>query len=114
MDIEFATTKLQRQMNTRAEMVRVYGPNSAKRLGVLLVALRAAPSLALFAPPMSPPHRCHELTGNLQGLLSLDLAHPFRLLVRPQNGAWPLRPEGGLDWAQVTAVEVVRVEDTHG
>jgi len=28
--------------------------------------------------------------------------------------AWPQRAEGGLDWSLVTAVEVMRVEDTHG
>lgn len=114
MNLSFASKKLEKQMNSDVEMVKAYGAYSAKRLGVLLFALRAAPTLAVFAPPMSPPHRCHELTGNLHGLLSLDLAHPFRLLFRPQNGAWPLRPQGGLDWAQVKAVEVVRVEDTHG
>jgi plasmid maintenance system killer protein len=114
MNISFSTKKLEKQMNTSAEMVQAYGSNSAKRLRVIMASLRAAPSLAVFAPPMSPPHRCHELTGNFQGLLSLDLAHPFRLLFRPQNGAWPLRAQGGLNWAEVTAVEIVRVEDTHG
>lgn len=101
-------------MNTSTDMVKAFGATSAKRLALLLAAMRAAPNLALFAPPMSPPHRCHELTGNLKGVLSMDMTHPYRLLIRPQNGEWPVRPEGGLDWAQVTAVEVVRVEDTHG
>lgn len=114
MNISFAIRKLEKQMNTSAEMVRAYGSLGAKRLQLLMTAMRAAPNLALFAPPMSPPHRCHELTGNLKGALSMDLAHPFRLLFRPQNGAWPQRAEGGLDWSLVTAVEVMRVEDTHG
>lgn len=114
MDLSFSTRKLEKQLNTRADMVRAYGTDGAKRLELVLFAMRAAPNLALFAPPMSPPHRCHELTGNLKGLLSMDLAHPFRLLIRPQCGNWPLRSEGGLDWSQVAAVEVVRVEDTHG
>ena len=54
-------------------MVKAYGSNRAKRLQIVLAALNAAPKLSVFAPPYSPPHRCHELIGNLMGSLTLDL-----------------------------------------
>lgn len=114
MEITFATKKLMKQLNESKTMVRVHGPQTAKRLQIILASLRAAPSLGIFAPPYSPPHRCHELTGNLKGVLSLDLVHPFRLLFKPLNNPLPEREEGGLDWSKVTIIEIQRVEDTHG
>ena len=66
------------------------------------------------APPMSPPHRCHELTGNRKGQLSMDLDHPYRLLFQPNHDPLPVRKEGGLDWNLVTAIKILEIEDTHG
>jgi proteic killer suppression protein len=80
----------------------------------VLAQLWAAPTLEIFAPPYSPPHRCHELTGNLKGQLSVDLDHPYRLLFVPDHEPVPQRPEGGLDWQAVTAIKIKGVKDTHG
>jgi proteic killer suppression protein len=63
---------------------------------------------------MSRPHRCHELTNNLKGKLSVDLDHPYRLLFRPTNVPLPMRAQGGLDWSQITSIEIVEIKDTHG
>lgn len=101
-------------MNDGKEMVKVHGSLRAKKLRLVMTALNAAPDLAAFAPPYSPPHRCHELTGNLKGTLSLDLDHPYRLLFVPDHDPLPQRNEGGLDWTQVTAITIKGVENTHG
>ncbi|MCF8186386.1 MAG: hypothetical protein K9J28_06165 [Sulfuritalea sp.] len=95
-------------------MVKTHGTLRAKKLKVLLTSLRAATNLGIFAPPMSPPHRCHELTGNLKGQLSVDLDHPYRLLFRPNHEPLPMRPEGGLDWNLITNIEILGIKDTHG
>ena len=112
MDILFASAKLRRVCSSRKEAVRRYGPVGGKRLMQRLDDLRAADNLELLRH--LPQARCHELTGNLRGLLSVDLHHPYRLLLRPANEPVPRNPDGGLDWARVTAVEIVKVEDTHG
>ncbi len=114
MDITFATKKLDKELNQDKAMMREHGAIRSKRLKVLLTAMRAAPNLAAFAPPMSPPHRCHELTGNRQGQLSMDLDHPYRLLFVPSHSPLPTREEGGLDWYSVTAINILKIEDTHG
>ncbi|WP_293689764.1 type II toxin-antitoxin system RelE/ParE family toxin, partial [Thiolapillus sp.] len=80
MDISFSSRRLEKQLNQERAMVKAFGSQRAKRLKIVLTTLRAAPSLAMFAPPYSPPHRCHELTGNRKGKLSLDLDGPYRLL----------------------------------
>lgn len=114
MNIIFATTALSKQLNVEREMVKTHGTLRAKKLKVLLTSLRAATNLGIFAPPMSPPHRCHELTGNLKGQLSVDLDHPYRLLFRPNHEPLPMRPEGGLDWNLITNIEILGIKDTHG
>lgn len=114
MDLTFATTKLRKEMNEAKAMSRAYGHRQAQCLQIVLTTLRAATTLATFAPPYSPPHRCHELTGNLKGMLSMDLVHPYRLLFEVANLPLPQRPEGGLDWTKVTAIKVMKVENTHG
>ena len=114
MEILFASKKLQKQFNQHKEMQKAFGTQRVKRIAVVMAALRAAPALGTFAPPYSPPHRCHELTGNKKGKLSLDLDGPYRLIITPEHDPLPQRPEGGLDWHQVTAIKILGVEDTHG
>lgn len=81
----------------------------ARRIQQRINDLRAAETLADMR---YLPGRCHELTADRKGLLSLDLDHPYRLLFRPAEQAGP-GPGGGLDWTQVTAVVVESVDDTH-
>lgn len=114
MDIKFATQKLQKELNEEKAMMKAHGSIRSRRLKIVLASLRAAPSLGVFAPPMSRPHRCHELTGNRKGQLSMDLDHPYRLLFKPMHEPLPLRREGGLDWHSVTAIKILEIEDTHG
>ncbi len=114
MDITFATNKLKKQLNEGKVMIKVHGPLRAKKLMIVLASLRAAENLGVFAPPYSPPNRCHELTGNLKGQLSVDLDHPYRLLFKPKNTPVPMKAAGGLDWGNVTIIEIQSVENTHG
>ena len=114
MELTFASNKLLKQMNKGKAMIKAYGPIQAKRLQIVLTSLRAAPNLGVFAPPYSRPNRCHELIGNRKGQLSVNLIHPYRLIFEPLNKPSPMRPEGGLDWLEVTAIKIKGVEDTHG
>lgn len=114
MHITFSTKKLRKQLNEKETMVKIHGELRAKKLKLALATLDAAPNLGALAPPMSPPHRCHELIGNRKGQLTVDLDHPFRLLFRADHSPLPLRAEGGLDWSKVTAIEIIGIEDTHG
>lgn len=101
-------------MNDDKAIVRAFGVQSARKIQKILTKLRAAPSLEIFAPPYSPPHRCHELTGNRKGQLSVDVEHPYRLVFEPADEPFPMRKEGGLDWGKVTKITIKGVEDTHG
>ena len=112
MDIVFRTNKLRNACNDKARCEREYGANRAKRLGRRLDELHAALCLADIAK--LPQARCHELKGNRVGQISVDLDGPYRLLFVVANEPVPLKPDGGLDWSRVTAIEIIGVEDTHG
>jgi len=95
-------------------MVRAFGVDCAKKLKRRLAELSAALTLHDLAPPYSPPARCHELTGDRKGQISVDVRHPYRLLFVPNHDPLPQRPEGGLDWNGVTHINILEVENTHG
>ena len=65
MDIQFATKKLHKELNEEKAMIKAHGAIRSRRLKIAMTALRAAPTLYALAPPMSAPHRCHELTGKI-------------------------------------------------
>ena len=112
MDIIFSSTRLQKDCNDAKRARRRFGPLQAKLIRRRLDELRAAQNLSVIGT--IPQARCHELTADRAGQLSVDLRHPYRLLFRPANRPVPRKPDGGLDWAGVTVVEILDVEDTHG
>jgi len=115
MDISFRDKKLAKSFNEGARLEKIHGKLRAKKIRIRMKELKAAASLMDFWPPKSPPERCHELTkGKRTGQLSVDLDHPYRLIFVPDHDPVPRREDGGLDWFQVTAIKVLRVEDTHG
>jgi plasmid maintenance system killer protein len=61
-----------------------------------------------------PQLRVHELSGDRAGQISLDVKHPYRLLIIPDHEETPRKEDGGLDWQKITKVKVLGVEDIHG
>lgn len=91
-------------------MVKAYGLQMAERLQQRLQELQAANSLLDMSH--LPPARCHELV-NRNGVFSVNLEHPYRLLFVPADDPIPRRGDGGVLLSSVTAVEVISIEDTH-
>lgn len=113
IEISFATTKLEKAFREGRSLQALHGERRARLIQRRMQALRAANCLGDFWPPFSGPERCHELTGDRAGQLSMDLNHPYRLIFTPDHDPHPQRTEGGLDWRQVTAINILGVEDTH-
>jgi hypothetical protein len=72
--------------------------------------IAAAPNLGVLR---TLPGRAHELKGNRKDQISIDLKHPYRLIVEPADDPVPTRADGGLDWDAITAIRVLEVTDTH-
>lgn len=113
MEISFQNTRAEKDFREGRRLQAIHGERRARLIVRRIQELRAAQCLGDLWPPYSGPGRCHELTGNRAGQLSLDLDHPYRLIFEPDHDPRPLRPEGGLDWPRVTRVRILGVEDTH-
>ncbi|MBW1851893.1 MAG: killer suppression protein [Deltaproteobacteria bacterium] len=111
MVIYFKTKKLQKVCNNASESIKKLGQQMARKLQQRLMELKAASCLADISKV--PPPRCHQLSGNREGQLSVDLEHPYRLLFIPANDPAPVMRNGGLDWSKVTEIEIVEIADTH-
>lgn len=111
MDIIFSTTKLEKESNDSKLLQRRHGTERAKRLRRRLDELRAANNLEEMR--FLQGARCHELIGNRAGQLSLDLDHPYRLILLPAHDPVPTKEDGGLDWKKITAVQILEITDTH-
>jgi len=110
VEILFADDSFRVQCNAQRELVRRQGAARAKILRRRLDDLAAVACLQVMR---GLPGRCHELKGDRARSLSLDLDGPYRLLFCPAHNPIPLLADGGLDWAAVTAVVIMGIEDTH-
>lgn len=112
MEVLFRSAKLAKTCSSRADMVRTYGPETARRLAARLAELEGATVMEDLRS--LPQARAHELTGDRDEQISLDLVHPRRLILTVANEPIPRKADGGLDWTAITAVVVEGIVDTHG
>ncbi len=110
MIITFQNLKFEKECNEQKALVRRHGKRRAQLIKRRLDDLRAADNLEIMR---NLPGRCHELKGNLAGLLAIDLEHPYRLIFEPDHDPIPKKGNGGLNWSRVTAIRILRVEDYH-
>lgn len=111
MDIYFSTSRLQKLCNSEKKLRGEFGPRMAPLIQQRLVELAGAADLEMMRSVVGA--RCHELTANLEGHLAVDLVHPNRLIFKPFGEPVPLKEDGGLDWSNVKAVEIVGVINYH-
>lgn len=111
MELYFRSRKLRDDCSNEGRAARRWGRQNARKLGLRLLDLQAAETLADVSP--LPPVRCHELTGDRAGQLAVDLHGLVRLIFEPADDPPPRRADGGLDRARVTAIRILEVEDYH-
>ncbi len=111
MEIRFRSKRIAKLCNSEKEMRAKLGPRNAARLKQRLAELKAAESLEDMRS--LPAARCHELSQNRDGQLAVDLVHPKRLIFEPGDNPVPKKPDGGLDWENVTSITVMEVVDYH-
>ncbi len=111
MVIYFRTKKLQKICSHTSVSIKKLGPERTRKLQQRLMELKAASCLDDIS--RLPPQRCHLLTGNHDGQLSVDLKHPYRLFFIPANEPIPKTKDGGLDWHKVTEIEIIEIIDPH-
>lgn len=110
MEIVFQDDPDRELYNDSKKLVRRHGAQRAKLIRRRLDDLRAAPNLEMMRKLAG---RCHELRGDRDFEISVDLDGPYRLILYPAHNPIPLKPDLGLDWTKVTALLVKEVVDTH-
>lgn len=110
MEISFASRKLQKLCESEKDLRRAHGSDGAKKAMRRLTDLRAA---ATLEDMRNLPGRIHELAGEREGQLAIDLAGGWRLILVPKN-SWPTeRLEGTHVWTAIDAVQVLEITDYH-
>jgi plasmid maintenance system killer protein len=110
VDVMFESAITAADYNSEKRLVRLHNKQRAKLIRRRLDELLAAPTLDIMRQLGG---RCHELKGNLVLHLSIDLDGPYRLIFYPTHNPVPLKPDGGLDWKNVTTITIKGVTDTH-
>jgi proteic killer suppression protein len=110
--ISFKDGKTEKVFCDSKALRRRWGAEQAKMIARRITQLEAAENLATLRE--LPQVRAHELSGNRAGQISLDVKHPYRLIIVPDHVENPRKEDGGLDWDRITKVKVLGVEDTHG
>jgi toxin HigB-1 len=110
VEISFASRKLKQICESEKELRKAYGRDGAKKATRRLTDLRAA---ATLEDMRNLPGRIHELTGDREGELAIDLGGGKRLILTPTNG-WPAeKAEGTHVWTAIDAVTVLEITDYH-
>lgn len=111
MDVYFRKSKMQKHSQTIADAQREWGTIRGILVRRRLDELAAASNLEMMKK--LPGAKCHELTGNLKGKLAVNLDQPYRLIFEPANDPVPRKADGGLDWTQVTEINITDILDYH-
>ncbi len=111
MDIVFRTRKLEVALNSASALQKTYGARMAKVIMKRMAVLRAANNLSMV--PNTRPDRLHQLRGDRDGQLAVDLVQPWRLVFKVSHEPAPRADDGGLDMERVKAIMILDVADYH-
>jgi proteic killer suppression protein len=110
VEIRFKNKKLEKQLTDPKEMVKTFG-QMARKVNQRLKDLTDADNLAIMRT--IPAARCHELTGNRKGELSVDVSGNYRLIFELDHDPLPRKADLGLNWDEVTKIQINEIEDYH-
>lgn len=105
MDVLFEDEKFRDLVGDFKGLSREYGALQARKVQQRIKELRSAETLADMR---LMPGRAHELKADLAGTFAVDLVQPSRLLFEPAE--YKELNGGGIDWASVTGIVVIRIE----
>lgn len=108
MEVRYKDKKIRDLCEKQAAAEKKLGAASARKLKVRLVALEAAARVTDLVAG-NP----HPLKGDRLGEFALDLAGGWRLVFVPAHDPCPTRPDGGIEWSQVTIVSIEYIGDYH-
>lgn len=110
MDVSYKSRKLEKQLTDPREMVKSFG-QLARKVNQRLKELTDADNLAIIRTIQAA--RCHELTGDRKGELAVVVSGNYRMVFEPNHQPIPNKDDGGLNWEEVTKIQINEIEDYH-
>lgn len=110
MEISYNSRRLEKQLTDPREMAKSFGQLAVK-IKMRLKNLTDADNLAIMRT--IPAARCHELTGDRKGELAVDVSGNYRMIFEPSHYPIPKKDDGGLNWEEVTKIQINEIEDYH-
>lgn len=111
MHISHANKKLAKLLGNQKEVLRTYGADNGTRILRRLDQIATAGNLTELSHLLQT--RVHELTAKRDEQISVDVKHPYRLLMSPDHEDTPRKPDGGFDWGRIIRVIILEIADTH-
>ncbi len=109
MDISFRNRRIEKICTYEKEMRKNLPANRERVLKTRLRQLSESPTLEALR---NQPGNCHELTQDRAGQLAISLDGLFRLIFEPTEPI-PRKSDGGYDWGNIVAVEIIEIVDYH-
>jgi len=110
MEIFYANSRIQKICTDDKVARKILGHEGAKVLKQRLKQMRDAENLETLR---YAPGDWHELAGDRKWQLACSLRGLDRLVFTPANNPVPTKPDGGLDWLEVTVVMNIEIVDYH-
>lgn len=116
IEILFASASLQREFEKEKKLRAKHG---AKRAGLIMRRLAELQGAGCLEDLRNLPgprlHQHRRPRGQAKAVFSVDLDHPYRLLLEAAHDPEPTIPGGGgVDWSRVTRITILEVCDPHG
>ena len=110
MDVSYANSRIRKICTDAKVAQKELGRDGAQTLRDRLDQMEDAENLEALRFAAGT---WHELKGGRKGQLACNILKLTRLVFTPANHPLPTKVDGGLDWAQVTAVENLEIVDYH-
>lgn len=108
MEVRYKDKKLREICEKKAVAEKKLGAASARKLKVRLLSLEAATRVTDLVAG-NP----HPLKGDRLGQFALDLAGGWRLVFAPAHDPCPTRPDGSIEWSEITIISIEFIGDYH-
>lgn len=111
MNLSYKTRRLKKQLTNPKELAKKSYEKFARKVNQRIKELTDADNLANMRT--LPAARCHELTGDRKGALAVSISGNYRLIFVPKQNPIPRKADGGLNWKEVTQIQINKIEDYH-
>ena len=110
MEIRYKSKKLKKQLTDHKELHKTFGL-MARKVNQRLKELSDSDNLSIMGT--IPAARCHELSGSRKGELAVNVSDNYRMIFIPANNPVPVKEDGGLNWEEITKIQIIEIEDYH-